>query len=220
MRESTLTFLGKDAGFGVKNTSAFFINEKEFYLFDCGYTVFNLLKEKIDFSQFKNIYIFITHLHNDHAGSLSQLLLFLWYVHHKKATVISKCKYIQDYLSITGTDDNIYNLTQTFSDVEFIETKHSNYLDSYGIKISLNNKKIVYSGDAADLSPFLPYLNDANEFYVDTSIGGIVHLKISDVLETLLQIQHNATDVFLMHLDNEDSIREIVQDKLSFVEEI
>ena len=60
MNESTLTFLGKDSGFGQKNTSAFFIDKKDFYLFDCGYTVFNLLKEKIDFSQFEKIYIFIT----------------------------------------------------------------------------------------------------------------------------------------------------------------
>ena len=218
MKKSTLTFLGKDAGFGEKNTSAFFIDGKDFYLFDCGYTVFNLLKEKIDFTQLENIYIFITHLHNDHAGSLSQLLLFLWYVHHKKATVISKCCHIKDYLSITGTDNNIYEVTQQFNDVEFIPTKHSEYLDSYGIKVTLNNKKIVYSGDTAELETFYPYLTDADEFYVDTSIGGYVHLKISDVFEELLKIQKSSTDVFLMHLDNQSAIREIVQDSLYFAE--
>jgi len=42
MKESTLTFLGKDSGFGEKNTSAFYEDGKDFYLFDCGYTVFNI----------------------------------------------------------------------------------------------------------------------------------------------------------------------------------
>ena len=41
---STLTFLGKDSGFGINNNSAYTIIDNNFILIDCGYTVFNILK--------------------------------------------------------------------------------------------------------------------------------------------------------------------------------
>lgn len=220
MIESTLTFLGKDYGFGEKNTSAFFEDRTDFYLFDCGYTVFNILKSKINFNKYDNIYIFITHLHNDHAGSLSQLLLFLWYTYNKKATVISHCVHIQDYLAITGAQSDTYKLQTKFNGLEFILTKHIPDMDCYGLKIELAGKKIVYTGDTCELAPFLPYLKNADEFYTDTSINGNVHLKISEVLPELLQIQKNGTNVFLMHLDDEKTILELTDNQFSPVKEL
>lgn len=61
-----LTFLGRDSGFGINNNSAYTIINNNFILIDCGYTVFNILKEKFDFSKFNTINVIITHLHNDH----------------------------------------------------------------------------------------------------------------------------------------------------------
>lgn len=220
MSESTLTFLGKDYGFGEKNTSAFFEDGNNFYLFDCGCTVFNILKNKIDFNKYNNIYVFITHLHSDHAGSLSQLLLFLWYAYNKKATVISHCVHIRDYLAITGAQSEIYKLQTEFNDLEFILTKHVPDMDCYGLKIELAGKKIVYTGDTCELAPFLPSLKNADELYVDTSINGNVHLKIAKVLPELLQIQKDGTNVFLIHLDDEKAVLELTNNKFSPVKEL
>ena len=101
MNNFLLKFIGTESGFGEKNNSAYIqINEK-FILIDCGFTVFNYLKNNIDFNKFNEIEIIITHLHNDHAGSLSQLILYLWFVYKKKAIIITKCKYIKNYLDIT-----------------------------------------------------------------------------------------------------------------------
>ena len=38
---STLTFLGNDSGFGLKNNSAYFEKDNELFIIDCGFTVFN-----------------------------------------------------------------------------------------------------------------------------------------------------------------------------------
>jgi len=121
---------------------------------------------------------------------------------------------------MTGSQEGIYELKTEQEGLEFIPTKHSANMDCYGFKIQLNDKNIVYTGDTCELTPFLPYLKEANEFYVDTSIGGAVHLKIDEVLAELLQIQNNGTTVFLMHLDNENAIRKITENQLSFVKEI
>ena len=79
----TLTFLGKDSGFGEKNNSSYIEIENKLILIDCGFTVFQQVKEKFDFENYETINIIITHLHNDHAGSLSQLILYLWFIYHK-----------------------------------------------------------------------------------------------------------------------------------------
>ena len=142
---SLLTFLGRDAGFGINNNSAYTIINNNFILIDCGYTVFNILKEKLNFSKFDTINVIITHLHNDHAGSLSQLILYLWFVYGKKVNILSNCKYIKDYLVITGAPSESYELNPVFDGLTFIPTTHVKHIDSYGFKLSIYNKNIVYT---------------------------------------------------------------------------
>ena len=101
MNNSILKFIGSDSGFGDKNNSAYVEKEGKFILIDCGITVFNEIKNKFNFSKYDLIEIIITHLHNDHAGSLSQFILYLWFVYNKKVIVYSKCEYIKEYLKIT-----------------------------------------------------------------------------------------------------------------------
>ena len=43
-----LNFLGRDSGFGNKNNSAYYEADKKLLIIDCGYTVFNIIKEKFD----------------------------------------------------------------------------------------------------------------------------------------------------------------------------
>ena len=69
MRKQTLSFLGRDSGFGIKKNSAYIEYENKFILIDCGFTVFSQLKNKFDFNKYNEIDVIITHLHNDHAGT-------------------------------------------------------------------------------------------------------------------------------------------------------
>lgn len=215
MKNYTFTFLGRNSGFGERNNSAYYEINDKLILVDCGYTVFNELKRKFDFSKYNDINVIITHLHNDHAGSLSQLILFLWFIHHKKVTVISKCSAIEDYLNITGTPKEAYELKNKLDNLEFIKTNHSSYIEAYGFKIILDNKKIVYTGDTAIIEPFMPYIDSANELYIDVSRYGGAHIKIEDVIDLLEKAQKNGTLIALMHLDDKEYIKKITKNKFS-----
>ena len=174
-----------------------------------GFSVFEKLKKNFDFNKYNEINVIITHLHNDHAGSLSQFILYLWFVYHKKTMVISKCKKIKEYLEITGTPSEAFRIVETYQNLEFIKTDHSPYLDTYGFVLEIDNKRIVYTADTAILSPFIPYLENCNECYVDVSKFGGVHLKFEDIITDLEKIKNKGTSIFLMHIDDWDYISKL-----------
>ena len=76
---------------------------------------------------------------------------------------------MKQYLDITGTPANSYDLLDCLPNLEFIKTEHTPLLDAYGFKFSLNDKNIVYTGDTNTLVPFIPYMNTCNELYIDVS---------------------------------------------------
>lgn len=207
-KDILLKFLGSDAGFGEKNNSAYFEKNKEFYLIDCGFTVFQEIRKKIDFSKYEKINIIITHLHNDHAGSLSQVILLAWFMYNKKVTVISKCENIEKYLEITGTTREAYEVKSGLDNLKFIKTEHVKELDSYGFEWEINGKKIVYTGDTSTLEPFAQSLKNADELYTDISKNGGVHLKFDDAYEQLKLVKQNGTNVIFMHIDDKKYIEE------------
>ena len=173
-----------------------------------GFTVFEKIK-KFDFSKYKEIFVIITHLHNDHAGSLSQFILYNWFVNKKKTIVISKCEKIGQYLQITGTTEEAYEIVDSYPNIEFIKTEHAKELDAYGFKMSVDGKNILYTGDTAILDPFEPYLKECDEFYVDVSKNGGVHLKFEDVNERLNELKNNGIKVNLMHIDDKEYISKL-----------
>lgn len=210
---STLTFLGTDSGFGLKNNSAYFENNNELVLIDCGFTVFQEVKEKFDLKKYDLIEIVITHLHNDHAGSLSQLILYLWFVLQKKAIVVSNCAHIKDYLDITGTPSEAYEFKDSLPNLTFIKTEHVKHLDTYGFKAIFNNKNIVYTSDTTTLSPFLPYLDNCNELYIDVSRFGGAHIKIDNIVGILKNLKQSGIDIYLMHIDDKEYIKSVTNDE-------
>ena len=208
---NTLTFLGSDAGYGLENNSAYIEKDGCLTIIDCGYTVFNKVKEKFNFINYNNIEVIITHLHNDHAGSLSQLILYAYFECNKKITIVSKCKNIRQYLNLCGTPDEAYEVLKETNTIKLISTKHTPYLDAYGFVMQIDDKKIVYTGDTKTLEPFMEYLNGADEFYVDVSKNGGAHLKIENVKDKLIEIKNAGTEVNLMHIDDRDFIKKYAQ---------
>lgn len=201
-----LKFLGRDSGFGEKNNSAYYEKDNKLLLIDCGYTVFNIVKEKFDLHKYDSIEVIITHLHNDHAGSLSQFILYTWFVFHKKVTVISKCIYIEEYLKITGAPSEAYELKTSTENIHFIKTEHVKDLDCYGFLLTLDDESIIYTGDTATLTPFEPYFPEISALYVDVSCNRGVHLNIIDALPILKELKSKNIKIFLMHLDNKKFI--------------
>ena len=133
--------------------------------------------------------------------------MYLWYVHNIKSKVLSACQNIKQFLTITGTPDEAYSLNSTTLNIQFIKTEHVEHIDCYGFCMNVNNKNIVYTGDTKTLKPFKPYIEKADELYVDVSKNGGVHLKFNDVKNELQNIQHNGTKVYLMHTDDKEYIR-------------
>ena len=208
---STLNFLGKKSGFENENTSAFFEKNNTLTIIDCGFTVFNIIKEKFDLKKYKKINVIITHLHNDHAGSLSQLILYLWFLYNKKVSVISKCKNIKKYLEITGTPDEAYEILEKIDGLQFIETEHTEYLDTFGFFMKLNGKNILYTGDTKTLEPFNPFFNNIDELYVDVSKFGGAHIKIDDVIDYLLELKNKGINIYLIHIDDIEYVHNITK---------
>ena len=180
MGKQTLSFLGRDSGFGRENNSAYIEYENKFILIDCGFTVFSQLKNKFDFNKYDEIDVIITHLHNDHAGTLSQFILYMYFIYNKKVNVITKCEKIKEFLDITGTPEDAYELKKENEYIKFIKTEHVKYLDAYGFELNINSKKIIYTGDTNTLEPFELYLKNADELYYNL-IGNEWDADISNV---------------------------------------
>ena len=212
MEKTLLNFIGNDSGFGDKNNSAYFEKNNELFIIDCGFTVFNEIKGKFDFEKYDNINVIITHLHNDHAGSLSQFILYMWFIYKKQVNVICNCKYIKEYLDITGTPSCSYILKNKLENLTFIKTKHTDYLDAYGFVMDIDNKKILYTGDTCELESFLPYLNNINELYIDLSKFGGAHLKVDDVLDTLKKLKNKNVKIVPMHIDDKEYVLGLISE--------
>lgn len=216
MKKSVLKFLGSDSGFGHKNNSAYIEIKNKIIIIDCGFTVFQELQKKFDFNKYDEIDVIITHLHNDHAGTLSQLILYLYFIYNKKVNVISQCEKIKEYLDITGTPQNAYILKKECKNIEFIKTEHVKYLDAYGFKLNIDGKKIIYTGDTNTLEPFKNQLNDVQELYVDVSKFGGAHLKIDDIIEDLKKVKNRGIDIYLMHIDDRNYIENVTKNEFYY----
>lgn len=215
MNNSTLTFLGKDSGFGDNNNSAYIENNNDLYIIDCGFSVFNKIKNNFDFNNYNSINVIITHLHNDHAGSLSQLVLYLWFVYNIKTNIISKCCRIKEYLEITGTPNEAYIIKSSLNNLEFIKTNHTPFLDSYGFKFKIDNKNILYTGDTNTFESFILYLADIDELYIDVSRFGGAHIKIDNIYNKLKELKQKNISIFLMHLDDKEYINKITNNEFN-----
>lgn len=85
-----LKFLGRGAGFNPKegNTSAYFIENNELFLIDCGNSVFERLIKMDILKNVDSINLMITHTHSDHIGSIGILVSYLFCELHKQLNII------------------------------------------------------------------------------------------------------------------------------------
>src|SRR5574344_298128 len=85
-----LKFLGRGSAFNVEegNTAAYFKIDKNLILIDCGELIFERLITKKILDDVDDIYVFITHLHSDHVGSLLSLINYAYYILKTKINII------------------------------------------------------------------------------------------------------------------------------------
>ncbi len=219
-------FLGYGDAFNVKrgNTSAYYKEGSSLFLIDCGETVFSSLIENKVLDGVKDIYIFITHTHADHIGSIGTLIMYNYFKSHIKNHIILS-KDIEHKTNIDLIvrafgcldemfdyvyEDELDNKFSAFERVYYVKTTHYETLNCYSIIFEHNNKVTYYSGDTNELDTLLNLIdaNDVDIVYIDTTSAdyeGNVHMNINLLNE---KIPESIRDkVYCMHVNDDECER-------------
>lgn len=219
-----LKFLGNGSGFTTSHNNAYFEKDGNIYFIDL--SMLNLEKAlKLQPEKYDNIFIIITHMHEDHTTGIGLFIQHMFYTKQKKVFLIAPYKLqldiAVDLVYIRGIDSEAFEVVtpdkmkERFGfEIEAINTKHVPELidKCFGYVFELQETRIVYTGDTCNLYDFKPYLTDGCEFYVDVSMNyGKVHLLFSDIKDELIKLSERMS-VCLMHIDNMEKAKEAVED--------
>ena len=242
-----LNFLGCGSGFTDSHNNAFFTTEENDIVF-IDLSMLNIRKALKLINGKKDVYLLITHMHDDHVSGLTLFIQYLYYTLRNRILniVIPEVLYIDvvDELRIKGISPYLYKIlvynpvlnqfVHPWDSVSWlnkiIPTEHVPELAGrcFGYDLNVLDTHIIYTGDTCRLSDFTPYLEEeGSEFYVDCSYDyGAVHLKWSDVECDLkeLAMKHK---VYLMHLDNQRAFQlvdlhgiHLVREYIGFTKEV
>jgi len=228
----TLKFLGRGSAFNTKeyNTSAFLIKNNELILIDCGENIFSKIMKLNILENIKKVHLLITHFHTDHIGSIGTFISYLFYVKKIITNIYTPDKKIIDILNLIGQDKNSYNYISKEDviinniNIGFIESSHTNLIKSYSIILNFDDKYLFYSGDCNKIdNNVIKYLlnNIITEFYIDTcsiDYDGNVHFYINKLCN-LIPIEYR-NKVYCMHIDNDNLIQKIKNEKFNIVKTI
>ena len=215
-----LNFLGRGAAFNPKegNNSAYFIDNNQLFLIDCGENIYERLDKNGILKNVESINVMI--------GSLGTLIMYSFFVLHRPLNIIlpENAKHlhnIEDILRGFGCTEQMYNYVdekefdrkyETFQEIRYRETSHCDELDSYGLLFTNKKGIFYYSGDTREIKQ-IKALIDSNEkidkLYIDTTTAnypGNVHLYIGFLQELIPNELKNR--VYCMHLNNDDCINQ------------
>lgn len=219
-----LLFPGRGSAFADEQNSALFTAGNELILIDCPATSYQKIK-KMNWAQYDNIFILVTHTHGDHSGSVGTMLQYVWFASgmKKKVTVVAPSEEVkQDLLlllmRIEGCEPEWFSIT-TAAEIDrewlvsSVPTTHVRPLEGrcFGYHLRIDGSDVIYTGDSATLAPFRPLLKSGSFLYTEAAYyRSDVHLYLEDALSELLTIAESGVQVFLMHLDVEEKIAEMI----------
>ena len=224
--DSLLLFLGRGSAFADEHNSAFFVEDNELVLIDCPATSYQKVK-KMNWEQYDNIYILITHTHGDHSGGVGTMLQYVWFASYmkKKVTIVAPSEEVKDDLllllmRIEGCEQEWFNiLTADKLDKKWfiaaVPTTHVKPLEGkcFGYHLNIHGNNVVYTGDTATLDPFKPLLKSGSFLYTEAAFyKSEVHLYLKDMLPEFIRLSDSGVHVYLMHLDVEDEIKRMISD--------
>ena len=171
------------------------------FLFDCGEDVAAKLIKNGKLTKDTEVYLFITHTHSDHIGSLGTLQQYLYWVCGKKLNIVydvnlEYMKEVKGLLRNFGLLPDTYNMIlereldykfDSFEQIRYIESNHGDIpLTSSSIIIKTKNGNILYTGDIADTKVIRYFMAISegmiDKMYIDTSYTkSPVHLSIEEL---------------------------------------
>jgi ribonuclease BN (tRNA processing enzyme) len=152
-----IKFLGTGGAFDIDylNSAAILTVREKCVLIDCGFTVYQTLVHKNLIHRVD--YILLTHLHNDHCGSLANLLQHKLIVDKApKPTILYPSEQFKsqvfEFLKIQVKDPDKYvefMPLEHFEGIQAVDTYglHSEGMQSYAYIFEEEDNRIVYSGD-------------------------------------------------------------------------
>ncbi len=205
-----LQFTGIGAGFNpnLDNTSAFFIQEEQLVIIDCGETVFARLFKSGLLHQYNKVTLLLTHTHADHVGSLPALVSFCNAVLKYKVTVIHPhIQQVQNLCQLMGVSPEEYTVLAALPaeagfQCQFVPVQHVADLHCYGLRLTTPDWITYYSGDAAELPETIlaDFLNGTiQNLYHDTSSKPSSHHASLAYLCKVIPPEYRKR-VFCMHL--------------------
>lgn len=209
------------------NTAAYFEDNQNFYLIDCGEDVAGKLIEMRKLDQDKNYHLFITHTHSDHIGSIGTLIQYLYYKKGHRLNIVfgSGMHYTKEIFTILqamGISEETYNIitirnldntSPLFNKVNYVESNHgATPLKSCSLAFDTPQGNVLYTSDIADprvITDFLStnFPDTIDKIYVDTSLTtSPVHMSLETLKRIIpIGLRHK---VYCMHINHPDLIEE------------
>lgn len=215
-----LKFLGRGAAFypAFGNTNAFFESDGDLFFLDFGESAYEKVVRLLDLRSYRRIYVLLTHLHADHAGSLASLLSYTHCVLRLKVTVVHPLDTVTRLLSLQGISPEFYRYLPALPQdcpvsAQPIEVPHAEDMRAFGYLLSDGEESVYYSGDAAQLPDEIAQRFLAGEIarvYHDTaSHHSSSHCHYQRLVDAIPLERRHA--LYAMHLDGDyvDRLKEL-----------
>ena len=224
--DSLLLFLGRGSAFADEHNSAFFAEDNELVLIDCPATSYQKVK-KMNWEQYDNIYILITHTHGDHSGGVGTMLQYVWFASYmkKKVTIVAPSEEVKEDLllllmRIEGCEKEWFDIITADElnkkwFIAAVPTAHVKPLEGrcFGYHLNIRGNNVVYTGDTATLEPFKSMLKRGSFLYTEAAYyKSAVHMYLKDMLAEYISFAESGVHVYLMHLDVEEEIKKMTAD--------
>ncbi|WP_028515436.1 YqiA/YcfP family alpha/beta fold hydrolase [Ruminococcus flavefaciens] len=222
--DSLLLFLGRGSAFADEHNSAFFVEDNELVLIDCPATSYQKVK-KMNWEQYDNIYILITHTHGDHSGGVGTMLQYVWFASYmkKKVTIVAPSEEVKEDLllmRIEGCEQEWFDIITADElnkkwFIAAVPTTHVKPLEGrcFGYHLNIHGNNVVYTGDTATLEPFKSMLKRGSFLYTEAAYyKSAVHMHLKDMLAEYISFAESGVHVYLMHLDVEEEIKKMTAD--------
>ncbi|MGI6211285.1 MAG: MBL fold metallo-hydrolase [Anaerovoracaceae bacterium] len=230
-----LSFMGNGSAFAETHNNAYFRHKDMLFIIDL--SMMNFLKAKQLATDADEVYILVTHMHDDHVSGIP--LFCQWWDHlgRKRTFNIAVPEILREdmteelrikgvspelYRLITfdknGTtapgdpDDDLYEASAAHIEHlvdRAIPTAHAKALSGkcFGYRLQIGDTGLIYTGDTNTLEPFLPAIQDGDELYIETADQDVPPHLYWETAKDQITALAKTHPCYLMHQDDAKSMQ-------------